>query len=104
MVRIKQKIHWSSSKTKVIATGSDLKEACMNWYNNRNNNDDLWAEFTKSTFYVELEEDYSNENEQAEAFVDFINELTGDEMFEIMRDGNYTSYEDDEEDDEDYED
>ena len=100
-----------------LARGSTLKEACLNWYNNRNNNDDLWSEFAKSRFcgelekdysneneqIVELEEDYSNEDEQTEAFDNFISELTGEEMFDIMRDGTYNYYmtTDDDEDEED---
>lgn len=74
---------------KKIAEGEDLKEACLKWNANRRDEDDLWWAFEKSEYYIQPDEDDSNFDEVIQNYEKFIDSLTGKEMFEIMRDGNY---------------
>lgn len=89
MIRIKQRIHWASRQTKVLAIGNDLKDACINWDYERTNSDDLYEVYKKSSYYNSA----LSFDEDCEMYNQFINNLTGEEMFEIMRDGTYTTYE-----------
>lgn len=95
MVKIKQRIHWANDREKVVATGKTLKDACENWEAKRPYNDDLDEAFKKSKFYKNVDrsdEDTADISEINEYFR-FIDSLTGEQMFEIMRDGQYTTYE-----------
>ena len=89
MVRITKRLHWATNQVKVLAIGNDLKDACINWYYERNNNDDLYQAYKKSPYY----NDELSFDEDCEMYNQFIDNLTGEEMFDIMRDGKYTSYE-----------
>lgn len=83
------KIYKTYPTKKLLAEGTDLKEACIVWEAQRDNNDDLWRMFKESNFYnPELDFD-----EEVEMYNQFIESLTGEEMFDIMRDGVYTNYE-----------
>ena len=83
------KIYKTYPKKRLLAKGTNLKDACLNWEAQRNNNDDLWRVFKESNFYnPELDFD-----EEVEMYDQFIESLTGEEMFDIMRDGVYTKWE-----------
>ena len=89
MIRITQRFHWAFNSVKILAIGNNLKEACLNWDAQRNNSDDLWRAFKESKFYnPELDFD-----EEVEMYNQFIESLTGEEMFDIMRDGVFTKWE-----------
>ena len=71
----------------VVAIGEDLKDACVNWENMRNNNDDLFEAYKKSKYCVKpIEESYYDYMDNYQKFID---SLSGREMYEIMRDGQY---------------
>ena len=95
MITIKQRIHWSTRQSKVLARGATLKEACINWNNKRFSEDDLYEEFKKSKFFTK---DFDFEDDDS-AYFNFLESLTGEEMFNIMRDGKLTFYEGEEEND-----
>lgn len=83
------KIYKTYPTKRVLAEGNDLKDACLNWEAQRVNDDDLWRAFKESTFYnPDLDFD-----EEVEMYSQFIDSLTGEEMFDIMRDGTYTKWE-----------
>jgi hypothetical protein len=83
------KIYKTYPTKRLLAEGTNLKDACLNWEAQRDNNDDLWRAFKESNFYnPELDFD-----EEVEMYNQFIESLTGEEMFDIMRDGTYTNYE-----------
>lgn len=83
------KIYKTYPTKRLLAKGTYLKEACIVWEAHRDNNDDLWRAFKESNFYnPELDFD-----EEVEMYGQFIASLTGEEMFEIMRDGVYTKWE-----------
>ena len=73
---------------KKIVEGENLYRACICWNADRHDEDDLWWAFQKSKYYIDLDEDESNFDERIEAFETFMNSLTGEQLFEIMRDGN----------------
>jgi len=95
MITIKKRIHWSTRESEVVAKGATLKEACERWESSRTNNDDLWRAFKESKFF---RQDFDFENDDS-AYFDFIDSLSGEEMFEIMRDGTFNFYEGEEEND-----
>lgn len=71
----------------VVAIGEDLKDACVNWENTRNNNDDLFDAYKKSKYCVKsIKESYYDYMDNYEKFIE---SLSGREMYEIMRDGQY---------------
>lgn len=83
------KIYNTYPTKRLLAEGDDLKDACENWKYERDNNNDLYKAYKKSIFYspnLDFDEDVAMYNQ-------FIEDLTGEEMFEIMRDGTYTNYE-----------
>lgn len=71
-----------------IAQGETLKDACEKWNNQRSNCDDLYEAFKKSSFYIKTD----NWEEENEAYDKWLNSITGEEMFEIMRDRDYNYY------------
>ena len=86
---MKTKIYNTYPIKRLLAEGTDLKEACLVWEAQRDNNDDLWRAFKESIFYSpNLDFD-----EEVEMYGQFIKSLTGEEMFDIMRDGVYTKWE-----------
>lgn len=95
MITIKERLNWSTRQSKVLAKGATLKEACKIWESLRDNNDDLWNAFKKSKFFTK---DFDYENVDS-AYFNFLESLTGEEMFNIMRDGKLTFYEGEEEND-----
>ena len=68
---------------KLIAKGDSLKSACINWDCLRTNSEDIWQAYKASPYYKE---------DNLEAFYEWRNSITGEELFEIMRDGNYNYY------------
>lgn len=78
------KIYKVNPYRRVIAQGDTLKSACINWDCLRTNSDDIWQVYKVSSYYKEKD---------LEAFYEWRNSITGEEMFEIMRDGNYNYYE-----------
>ena len=83
------KIYKTYPIKRLLTEGTNLKDACLNWEAQRDNNDDLWRAFKESDFYnSELDFD-----EEVEMYDQFIESLTGEEMFDIMRDGVYTKWE-----------
>lgn len=85
MTKIKERM----GTVRVVAEGEDLKQACCIWESIRTNNDDLWNAFKNSRFYnSELDFD-----EEVEMYSQFIDSLSGEDMFDIMRDGSYNWYE-----------
>lgn len=83
------KIYKTYPIKKLLAEGTDLKDACENWKSQRWDNDDLYQAYKKSTYYnPDLDSD-----EDVEMYNQFIKSLTGEEMFDIMRDGTYTKWE-----------
>lgn len=86
MVKIKER---TKGNVKVVAEGQDLKHACNVWEARRNNNDDLFEAFKKSKYFTQ---DFDFD-EVDNAYEQFIDSLSGEEMFDIMRDGVYNWYE-----------
>lgn len=83
------KIYKTYPKKRLLAKGTNLKDACLNWEGRRDNNDDLWWAFKKSIFFnPNLDFD-----EEVEMYDQFIESLTGEEMFDIMRDEDYIKWE-----------
>lgn len=94
MIKIFHRPCWASGYTKVIATGATLKEACLKWDSKRTTSDDIYEAFKESAYFITLDEDESDESieKQNKAYDDFIDSLTGEELFNIMRDGQYNWY------------
>ena len=91
MTKIYQKNSCSFGTSKVIAIGENLKHACCVWESQRDNNDDLWNAFLKSKFFTQ---DFDLDNPNTDnAYDEFIDSLSGEEMFDIMKDGKYNWYE-----------
>ena len=83
------KIYKTYPKKRLLAKGTNLKDACLNWEGRRDNNDVLWWVFKKSIFFnPNLDFD-----EEIEMYDQFIESLTGEEMFDIMRDEDYIKWE-----------
>lgn len=83
------RIYKTYPKKRLLAKGTSLKDACLNWEGRRDNNDDLWWAFKKSIFFnPNLDFD-----EEIEMYDQFIESLTGEEMFKIMRDKDYIKWE-----------
>ena len=81
---------WQLKHKKVVAKGQNLKVACLVWEGRRTNNDDLWEAFEKSPFFTRP---FDFDSDKDTSYEDFIDSLSGEEMFEIMRDGKYNWYE-----------
>ena len=74
-------------RTHIVSKGESLKDACVQWEMMRNNNDDLMEVFKKSKFFNKpIEESYYD---FMTCYQRFIDSLSGREMFDIMRDGQY---------------
>lgn len=96
MIIIRQTYGNSSYRVnKIVATGKNLKDACENWEASRTDNDDLYKAFKKSKYYanVDRRDEETADIDEINEYFRFIDSLTGEQMFDIMRDGNYTTYE-----------
>lgn len=86
---INYKIYEAYPEKKILAQGTTLKEACLNWQDERWENDNLYEAYKKSKFYNE-ELDF---DECDEMYNQFIDSLTGEEMFTIMSFDKYVKWE-----------
>lgn len=86
------------SKHRIVAEGDTLKDACLNWrvsQEEESGNNYLFDD------YVQLTGDRGSDEETDEEFYQrydrfwfWMDRLTGEQLFELLRDGNYNTWED----------
>lgn len=83
---------------RIIAEGHTLKDACMNWYwatVDKTGNDGLFDTYVQLTGDHGSDEATDEELEQRyDRFWVWVDRLTGEQLFEFLRDGNYHDWED----------
>ena len=84
MVKIYEKLIFGGIH--LVGQGTTLKDACWYWECDRTCNDDLWDAF-KSSKYYNNDLDF---DEAVEMYNEWYDSLSGEEVFDIMRDGTYT--------------
>lgn len=84
MVKIYEKLRFGGIN--LVGQGTSLKGACYDWECDRTCNDDLWNAFKSSKYY----NDDLDFDEEVEMYNEWYDSLSGEEVFDIMRDGTYT--------------
>ena len=89
--------HLSGKKAVRIAGADSLYEAVRDYDNTRNNRDDVFncfeAAYADQLKAIEHMEDDNKYNDLVERlYNEFLNNLTGDQYFDIVRDGSYHAY------------
>lgn len=78
---------------KEISRGSTLKEALLRWENKRDNNDDIYYFYRNSYCNSKFYDKNADFEENIENYLSYLWDIDENELFEIMRDGNYNFYE-----------